>query len=43
ANLPDKHSEALAALVEGDSARSAAAIADDIRQGIGQVRLTLDD
>ena len=41
ANLPDKHSEALAALREGDTVRAAAAIADDIRQGLGQVRLTL--
>lgn len=41
ANLPDKHSEALAALREGDAARAADAIADDIRQGLGQVRLTL--
>ncbi len=41
ANLPDKHSETLAALREGDSDRAAAAIADDIRQGLGQVRLTL--
>jgi DNA-binding GntR family transcriptional regulator len=43
ANLPDKHSEALAALHEGDAARAAQAIADDIRQGLGQVRLTLLD
>jgi DNA-binding GntR family transcriptional regulator len=43
ANLPDKHSEALAALAEGDGARAGAAIADDIRQGLGQVRLTLPD
>lgn len=43
ANLPDKHSEAVAALVEGDGERAAVAIADDIRQGIGQVRLTLGD
>lgn len=43
ANLPDKHSEALAALREGDGTRAAQAIADDIRQGIGQVRLTLAD
>lgn len=41
ANLPDKHSEALAALREGDADRAARAIADDIRQGLGQVRLTL--
>jgi DNA-binding GntR family transcriptional regulator len=43
ANLPDKHSEALAALREGDAAHAAAAIADDIRQGLGQVRLTLGE
>ena len=41
ANLPDKHSEALAALREGDAGRAGRAIADDIRQGMGQVRLTL--
>lgn len=41
ANLPDKHSETLAALREGDTPRAARAIADDIRQGMGQVRLTL--
>ncbi|MBT8459591.1 MAG: GntR family transcriptional regulator [Boseongicola sp.] len=43
ANLPDKHDEALTALREGDPSRAAQAIADDIRQGIGQVRLTLSD
>ena len=43
ANLPDKHDEALTALREGDPARAAQAIGDDIRQGIGQVRLTLSD
>lgn len=43
ANLPDKHSEALAALREGNAGRASQAIADDIRQGLGQVRLTLDD
>ena len=42
ANLPDKHDEALSALREGNAARAGAAIADDIRQGLGQVRLTLD-
>ncbi len=41
ANLPDKHSETLAALREGNADRAASAIADDIRQGLGQVRLTL--
>lgn len=40
-NLPDKHSETLAALREGNAARASAAIADDIRQGLGQVRLAL--
>ena len=43
ANLPDKHSEALVALRGGDTARAAEAIADDIRQGLGQVRLSLGD
>jgi len=41
ANLPDKHTEALTALRQGDVARTAEAIADDIRQGLGQVRLSL--
>ena len=41
ANLPDKHDEALTALRAGQAERAAAAIADDIRQGMGQVRLTL--
>ena len=41
ANLPDKHDEALTALREGDPAHAAQAIGDDIRQGLGQVRLTL--
>jgi DNA-binding GntR family transcriptional regulator len=41
ANLPDKHSETLAALREGNAERASRAIADDIRQGLGQVRLTL--
>ena len=43
ANLPDKHDEALTALREGAPARAALAIGDDIRQGLGQVRLTLSD
>lgn len=43
ANLPDKHSETLAALREGNAGKAARAIADDIRQGLGQVRLTLPD
>ena len=43
ANLPDKHDEALSALREGNPARAAKAISDDIRQGLGQVRLTLSD
>ena len=43
ANLPDKHSEALTALREGHGERAASAIADDIRQGVGQIRLTLTD
>lgn len=40
-NLPDKHTETLEALREGNADRARAAIADDIRQGLGQVRLTL--
>lgn len=43
ANLPDKHSEALAALREGNPELAGEAIADDIRQGLGQVLLTLSD
>jgi len=41
ANLPDKHDETLNALREGNPERASHAIADDIRQGLGQVRLTL--
>jgi DNA-binding GntR family transcriptional regulator len=41
ANLPDKHSEALTALHAGNAGNAAEAIADDIRQGMGQVGLTL--
>lgn len=40
-NLPDKHDEALTALRRGNAEQAAQAIADDIRQGIGQVRLAL--
>ena len=40
-NLPDKHSETLAALRAGNAEQVAEAIADDIRQGLGQVRLSL--
>ncbi len=43
ANLPDMHTEALTALREGQPDRASNAIADDIRQGLGQVRLTLGD
>jgi len=35
--LPDKHDEAMAALRSGDGAAAAAAIADDIRQGMDLV------
>lgn len=41
ANLPDRHSETLAALQAGDSEKAAAAIAADIEQGIEQVRQSL--
>ena len=40
-NLPDKHDEAMAALVAGDPAGAAQAISEDIRQGLDQVRETL--
>ncbi len=42
-NLPDKHAETLAAFRAGDPKGAGRAIADDIRQGEGQVRLTLQD
>lgn len=42
-NLPDKHAEALTAIRAGNARQAAEAIADDIRQGQGQVRLTLAD
>lgn len=41
ANLPDKHDEALLALAEGDPATVCAAIRQDIRQGLEQIRQTL--
>jgi len=40
-NLPDKHDEAMEALVAGDPAGAAQAISEDIRQGLDQVRETL--
>lgn len=40
-NLPDKHDEAMAALVAGDAIRAGRAIAEDISQGMDQVRETL--
>lgn len=43
ANLPDKHREALKSLAVGNPEATAAAIRDDILQGLGQVRLTLQD
>ena len=43
ANLPDKHSEAVAALRAGQTETAAQAIADDISQGMGQIRLSLGD
>ncbi len=39
ANLPDKHAEALAAISARDPEALAQAMAEDIRQGIDQVRL----
>jgi DNA-binding GntR family transcriptional regulator len=41
--LPDRHSEALAAMRSGDAAALAAAIQSDIAQGVDQVRLALHD
>lgn len=43
ANLPDKHAEALAAMRLRDGAALAAAIAEDISQGIDQVRRSFTD
>ncbi|MGV8984918.1 MAG: GntR family transcriptional regulator [Cypionkella sp.] len=40
--LPDRHEEALAAMVAGDAAALARAVNSDIAQGIDQVRLALD-
>lgn len=42
ANLPDKHAEALVAMDAGDGEALARAMADDISQGIEQVRLGFD-
>ncbi|EEW26066.1 GntR family transcriptional regulator [Rhodobacter ferrooxidans] len=41
AGLPDRHSEALAAMRTGDAAGLARAIGDDIAQGVDQVRAAL--
>ncbi|WP_225028242.1 GntR family transcriptional regulator [Xinfangfangia pollutisoli] len=41
AGLPDRHHEALAAMRAGDAAALAAALAQDIQQGVDQVRLAL--
>ena len=41
ANLPDKHADAIAAIEAGDGPALAAAIRDDISQGIDQVRIGL--
>lgn len=41
AGLPDQHAEAISAMEAGDEDALAAAIAQDIEQGIGQVRLAL--
>ncbi len=42
ADLPDKHGEAMTALTRSDPDLAARAIAEDIIQGIDQVRQTLD-
>lgn len=42
-NLPDRHSEALAAMRAGDAPALAEAVREDIAQGIEQVRLSLGD
>lgn len=42
ANLPDKHSETIAALRAGQTEAAGQAIADDISQGMGQIRLSLE-
>lgn len=41
-SLPDRHEEALAAMVAGDAAGLARAMHSDIAQGVDQVRLALD-
>jgi DNA-binding GntR family transcriptional regulator len=43
AALPDRHSEALAAMRQGDAAGVAAAIQRDIADGVGQVRQAIAD
>ncbi|MCB2134944.1 MAG: GntR family transcriptional regulator [Rhodobacteraceae bacterium] len=40
-SLPDRHEEALAAMRAGDAAALSRAIAEDIEQGIDQVRLSM--
>lgn len=42
-NLPDKHADLLEALSAGDADGAKRAIAEDVAQGMGQIRQTLDD
>lgn len=40
-NLPDKHADLLAAFREGDAAKAAQAMAEDVSQGMVQIRASL--
>ena len=42
-NLPDKHRELLEALEQGDVDAAALAMAEDVEQGMRQVRSALDE
>ncbi len=42
-NLPDMHSDMIAAFRANDSKRAAAAMAEDIEQGMSQIRAALDN
>lgn len=42
-NLPDKHADLMAALVAGDADAAAQAMAEDVSQGMLQIRAALDD
>lgn len=42
-NLPDKHTDIIAALTEGDAKGAAKAMAEDVDQGMRQIKATLEE